>query len=855
MRLFAQLSWYFRREWRRYLGAIALLVIIAVLQLIPPKVVGIVVDGVTQQHYTAEKVWMWIGALVLIAVMVYLLRYVWRVLLFGASYQLAVELREDFYRQLSRQHPAFYLRHRTGDLIARATNDVDRVVFAAGEGVLTLVDSLVMGCAVLIVMSTQISWQLTLLALLPMPLMALAIKRNGDALHERFRVAQAAFSSLNDRTQESLTSIRMIKAFGLEDRQSAQFAADAADTGAKNMRVARIDARFDPTIYIAIGAANLLAIGGGSWMVIHGSLTLGQLTSFVMYLGLMIWPMLALAWMFNIVERGSAAYGRIRMMLEEAPAVDDGTEAVPAGRGVLQVAIRDFIYPQASKPSLEQVNFTLQPGQMLGICGPTGAGKSTILALLQRHFDVTHGEIRFHDLPLPILQLDSWRARLAVVNQTPFLFSDTVANNIALGKPDATQAQIERVAQLASVHDDILRLPQGYETEVGERGVMLSGGQKQRISIARALLLEAEILILDDALSAVDGRTEHQILHNLRQWGRGGRSLSAPTACRRSLRPVKFWYCSMGILPSAAATRRWPCSPAGTATCIDISSWRPRSTRFRRRKRRPWMRSFTELWPTLKRLLAYGSPWRKPLAIAVAMMWIAAAAEVSGPLLISYFIDNMVAKHTLPLKLVAGLAVAYIGLQLLAALLHYNQSLLFNRAAVGVVQQLRSDVMDAALHQPLSEFDTQPVGQLISRVTNDTEVIRDLYVTVVATVLRSAALIGAMLVAMFSLDWRMALVAIAIFPAVLIVMIIYQRYSTPIVRRVRAWLADINDGFNEVINGMGVIQQFRQQARFGERMREASYAHYLARMQTLRLDGFLLRPLLSLFPRWCCAGC
>ncbi|HEY4466376.1 MAG TPA: SmdA family multidrug ABC transporter permease/ATP-binding protein [Klebsiella sp.] len=521
MRLFAQLSWYFRREWRRYLGAIALLIVIAILQLVPPKVVGIVVDGVTKQHYTAEKVWMWIGLLVVIAVMVYLLRYVWRVLLFGASYQLAVELREDFYRQLSRQHPAFYLRHRTGDLIARATNDVDRVVFAAGEGVLTLVDSLVMGCAVLIVMSTQISWQLTLLALLPMPLMALAIKRNGDALHERFRVAQAAFSSLNDRTQESLTSIRMIKAFGLEDRQSAQFAADAADTGAKNMRVARIDARFDPTIYIAIGTANLLAIGGGSWMVLQGSLTLGQLTSFVMYLGLMIWPMLALAWMFNIVERGSAAYARIRTMLEEAPVVNDGSEPTPEGRGALSVAVREFIYPQANKSSLEKVNFTLHPGQMLGICGPTGSGKSTILALIQRHFDVTEGDIRFHDVPLTRLQLDSWRARLAVVNQTPFLFSDTVASNIALGKPDATQEQIEHVARLASVHEDILRLPQGYNTEVGERGVMLSGGQKQRISIARALLLEAEILILDDALSAVDGRTEHQILHNLRQWGEG----------------------------------------------------------------------------------------------------------------------------------------------------------------------------------------------------------------------------------------------------------------------------------------------------------------------------------------------
>ncbi|EPE8323266.1 SmdA family multidrug ABC transporter permease/ATP-binding protein [Escherichia albertii] len=521
MRLFAQLSWYFRREWRRYLGAVALLIIIAMLQLIPPKVVGIVVDGVTERHFTTGQILMWIATMVLIAVVVYLLRYVWRVLLFGASYQLAVELREDYYRQLSRQHPEFYLRHRTGDLIARATNDVDRVVFAAGEGVLTLVDSLVMGCAVLIMMSTQISWQLTLIALLPMPVMAIMIKRNGDALHERFKLAQAAFSSLNDRTQESLTSIRMIKAFGLEDRQSALFAADAEDTGKKNMRVARIDARFDPTIYISIGMANLLAIGGGSWMVVQVSLTLGQLTSFMMYLGLMIWPMLALAWMFNIVERGSAAYSRIRAMLAEAPVVNDGSEKVPEGRGELDVAIRQFTYPQTHHPALENVNFALKPGQMLGICGPTGSGKSTVLSLIQRHFDVTEGDIRFHNIPLTRLQLDSWRGRLAVVSQTPFLFSDTVANNIALGCPNATQQEIEHVARLASVHDDILRLPQGYDTEVGERGVMLSGGQKQRISIARALLVNAEILILDDALSAVDGRTEHQILHNLRQWGQG----------------------------------------------------------------------------------------------------------------------------------------------------------------------------------------------------------------------------------------------------------------------------------------------------------------------------------------------
>jgi len=519
VRLFAQIGWYFRREWRRYLGAVVLLIAIAILQLLPPKLVGIIVDGVTKDQMSSKVLMAWLGLMIGTAIVVYLLRYVWRVLLFGASYQLAVELRENFYRQLSRQNPAFYLRHRTGDLMARATNDVDRVVFAAGEGVLTLVDSLVMGLAVLIVMSTQISWQLTLLSLIPMPIMAIVIKYYGDQLHQRFKTAQAAFSSLNDQAQESMTSIRMIKAFGLEDHQSNQFAEVAAQTGAKNMHVARIDARFDPTIYIAIGTANLLAIGGGSWMVVNGSLTLGQLTSFVMYLGLMIWPMLALAWMFNIVERGSAAYSRIRSLLEEAPAVKDGELDLPAGRGNLSVEINAFHYPQINKPVLHHVALQLQPGQMLGLCGPTGSGKSTLLSLIQRQFDIDDGHISYHGLPLTQIKLDEWRSRLSVVSQTPFLFSDSVANNIALGNPAATQEQIEEAAHLASVHEDILRLPQGYETEVGERGVMLSGGQKQRISIARALLLEAEILILDDALSAVDGRTEHQILHNLRSWG------------------------------------------------------------------------------------------------------------------------------------------------------------------------------------------------------------------------------------------------------------------------------------------------------------------------------------------------
>ncbi|MBD2804021.1 SmdB family multidrug efflux ABC transporter permease/ATP-binding protein [Xenorhabdus sp. ZM] len=255
----------------------------------------------------------------------------------------------------------------------------------------------------------------------------------------------------------------------------------------------------------------------------------------------------------------------------------------------------------------------------------------------------------------------------------------------------------------------------------------------------------------------------------------------------------------------------------------------------------------SNLWPSLKRLLSYSKNYRKPMVIAVLMLWVAALAEVSGPLLVSYFIDNMVATGNLPLGIVSGLAVAFLVLQLLSAALHYYQTLFFNQASVGVVQQLRTDVMNSALRQPLSAFDNQPVGQLISRVTNDTEVIKDLFVNVIPTVFRSVALIGAMLIAMFILDWRMASVSIVMFPAVLLVMFLYQRLSIPIVRRVRGYLADINDGFNEVINGMTVIQQFRQQARFGEKMLATNRAHYQARMQALRLDGILLRPLLSFF--------
>ncbi|CBJ80751.1 putative transport protein, multidrug resistance-like (ABC superfamily, membrane (N-terminal), atp_bind (C-terminal)) [Xenorhabdus bovienii SS-2004] len=302
----------------------------------------------------------------------------------------------------------------------------------------------------------------------------------------------------------------------------------------------------------------------------------------------------------------------------------------------------------------------------------------------------------------------------------------------------------------------------------------------------------------------------------------------------------------MARLRSKARTNSLLHNPVGILICTIISNLKPNwmVNMTNHDMRKPSVR---KLWPSLKRLLSYSKNYRKPILLAVLMSWVAALTEVSGPLLVSYFIDNMVATGNLPLDVVSGLAVTFLVLQFVAAALHYFQFLLFNQASVGIVQKLRTDVMNSALRQPLSTFDSQPVGQLISRVTNDTEAIKDLFVNVIPTVFRCISLIGAMLIAMFILDWRMACVALTIFPAVLLVMIIYQHFSTPIIRRVRSYLADINDGFNETINGMTVIQQFRQQARFGEKMLATNREHYQSRMQALRLDGILLRPLLSLF--------
>ncbi|EOV1955289.1 ABC transporter transmembrane domain-containing protein [Vibrio parahaemolyticus] len=515
MRIFWQLRWYFRQKWKHYVGSILLFAVISALQLVPPKAVGVIVDGVVDNTLETNTLIMWLLGLIVLLFTIYGCRILWRIWLFGASWELGTILRNRLYRHLSTQPPRFFERYKTGDLMARGTNDVRNIVMTAGEGVLTAADSVITGIAVLIIMVTQVSWKLTVMALLPMPFLAVIIFFIVRILHQRFRVAQEAFSSMSDMTQESLNGVRMLRAFGLENQEQQRFEDVVDDTGAKNIAVAKVDARFDPAIQLTIGLSFLLSVAAGAYLVDKGEITLGDLTAFTMYLGLMIWPMLAFAFLFNILERGSAAWNRLQEIFDEQPEIIGGTQPLDEKPLPLHIKIDAFHWSKELPPALAVVDVTLEPGKMLGIAGPVGSGKSTLLTLLLRQHDLENGTIQFGDVKIKDAILPQWRNRFAVVNQSPFLFSKSIFDNIALGNPQATKEQVYQAAKLACIHDDIKKFPDGYQTEVGEKGITLSGGQKQRIAIARAMLLNAQVLVLDDALSAVDGRTEHQILKNL----------------------------------------------------------------------------------------------------------------------------------------------------------------------------------------------------------------------------------------------------------------------------------------------------------------------------------------------------
>lgn len=517
MSIFLKLGWYFRREWKLYLAGVLGLVLTAIIGIVPPRIIGDVVDGINQHSLTAHTLTVYLVIIGAAAIGQYLARYLWRNAIWGGAAGLERTLRERLFWHFMKMDATFYQKYRTGDLMAHATNDLTAVERVAGGGILQFADSIITGGTTLIAMMTLIDWRLTLIAVVPFPLLAVVSRYLGKKIHVAFRASQAAFSRLNNKAQESISGIKVIKALGQEKADVADFNQQIDQTIKINRHVNVLDSLFDPAITMIIALSYGATIILGGLYVTHGVITIGNLVSFVTYLGMMVWPMFAVGMLFNTMERGNASYDRVMELLNQQSAIIDakrGIEQRP--HGDIQYQIKQFNYPNDAGTSLSNVDFTLKAGQTLGIVGRVGAGKSTIMKLILREFDQYEGHITYGGHDIKQYALDSYLPALGYVPQDSFLFSNTIRENIRFADPTVSQAVVEAVAAKSDLSGQIASMPAGYDTQVGEEGISLSGGQRQRLAIARALLINPELLILDDALSAVDAETEAEILANLK---------------------------------------------------------------------------------------------------------------------------------------------------------------------------------------------------------------------------------------------------------------------------------------------------------------------------------------------------
>lgn len=518
MSIFKKLGWFFKQEKKSYIIGVFSLMMVALVQLVPPKVIGVVVDEIVNKEIRLTKIIVWVALLIGAGLAQYLFRYIWRMHIWGSAARLEKELRTQLFHHFTKMDSIFYQKYRTGDLMAHATNDLNAIQNVAGAGILTFADSVITGGTTIIAMVLFVDWRLTLIALLPLPLLAVTSRVLGSKLHDAFRDSQAAFSAINDKTQESITGIKVIKTFGQEKEDLADFTEKIDDAIVKNKRTNFLDALFDPFITLIIGVSYVLTIIIGGRFIMEGTISLGQLVSFIAYIGMLVWPMFAIGRLFNVLERGNASYDRVNELLHEKTHIIERKDAIKTmAQGTISMKIDSFSYPKEEAVALENIQFSLQEGETLGIVGKTGAGKTTILKLLMREYDQYQGTISFGKHNIKNYTLDALMGAMGYVPQDHFLFSMTVRDNIRFAKPDLEQAAVEQAAALAFINQEIKAFPEGYDIMVGERGVSLSGGQKQRISIARALIVEPELLILDDALSAVDAKTEEAILSNLKE--------------------------------------------------------------------------------------------------------------------------------------------------------------------------------------------------------------------------------------------------------------------------------------------------------------------------------------------------
>ena len=516
MSIIQKLWWFFKLEKRRYLVGIVALILVSVLNLIPPMVMGRVIDAITSGRLTQDELLLHLFYLLLAAFGMYYLRYVWRMYILGTSYRLGQIMRSRLFEHFTKMSPAFYQNYRTGDLMAHATNDINALTRLAGGGVMSAVDASITALVTLLTMLFSISWQMTLVAILPLPFMAYATSRLGRKTHKAFGESQAAFSELNNKVQESVSGIKVTKSFGYQSDELASFQEVNDLTFQKNLQTMKYDSLFDPMVLLFVGSSYALTLLVGAIMVQAGQVTVGNLVTFISYLDMLVWPLMAIGFLFNITQRGKVSYQRIESLLsQESPVKDPESPLDGIENGRLDYAIDSFAFED--EETLRDIYFSLEKGQTLGLVGQTGSGKTALIKLLLREYDVDQGAIYLNGHDIRDYRLADLRSLMGYVPQDQFLFASSILENICFGNPDLPFSAVEEATQLAQVYQDIQAMPEGFDTVIGEKGVSLSGGQKQRLAMSRAMILNPDILILDDSLSAVDAKTEFAIIDNLKE--------------------------------------------------------------------------------------------------------------------------------------------------------------------------------------------------------------------------------------------------------------------------------------------------------------------------------------------------
>lgn len=514
---------YFRRYALRLGVGFFTLIAVDFMQLWIPRIIKLAVDALQQGSATPSGLLTHAAAIALLAVLIAAMRYAWRTLLLGFSRLLEADLRNRLFSHILTLDKTFFQRRSTGDLMALATNDLSAVQLAGGMGLVAAVDAVFMGLAALAFM-VYIHPTLTLIAIAPMPLLALLTRFLSARLHLRFKKVQEQFSLMTEFVRSTFSSIRLIKSNNQETPQSERFNRLGETYVQDNLRLAAVYGTLFPVSGLVSNASMLLVLFFGGRMTVHGVITAGDFVAFISYLHLITWPMMALGWVADLFQRGVTSLGRLQSLFHEEPYLKDflGVTTLPIQKGGICARNLSFGYPgQQRSLALREIDLDVSPGTFLGIVGRTGSGKTTLCHLLARFYPVEDHTLLFDGQDVNTLPLHAVRGAISYVPQEVFLFSETIAFNITMGKPDAVREEMEAVARAAAIHDEIMSMKDGYETRIGERGVKLSGGQRQRLAIARALLLDRPIIIIDDGLSAVDMETEHTIVRSIASYLKG----------------------------------------------------------------------------------------------------------------------------------------------------------------------------------------------------------------------------------------------------------------------------------------------------------------------------------------------